>query len=77
MRFCVYQGITTLINSAYQNRVMHEWKQCILAIMTTVVIRPTSKTNDEITGKTGNRKRLVCESMEACISISTCEKSSI
>jgi hypothetical protein len=29
MRFCVYQGITTLNNSTYQNRLTHEWLQLI------------------------------------------------
>jgi hypothetical protein len=27
--FCVYQGITILINLAYQNMVMHKWLQLI------------------------------------------------
>jgi hypothetical protein len=29
MRFCVYQGITTLINSIYQIGAMHKWLQLI------------------------------------------------
>jgi hypothetical protein len=27
--FCVYQGVTILINLAYQNKVMHKWLQLI------------------------------------------------
>jgi hypothetical protein len=33
--------------------------QYLLAIMATVVIQPIGKTNDEITGKTGNEMRQV------------------